>query len=363
MKESVAVVYVHGWLGLGGSSHQARKIKADKIERWSNADIHPYSWEAGSGKDKVSQVSRKVLKKFDEYLKASALVLRHQDPRLKTLIAGLAGLRVSAQLALLGRDFQKAVDNSHAAAIGLQSHLHSLSQQYDRIDLLAHSAGCRVVHTAMRDAAAKGTNVRDIILMGGAIPAYHSWWGVSQNIDGRISNFGTRWDPAQIIYHRWLNALGRSRHGRSIGSPRPSGIGTGINTRLAAVTNYDVTDIIKGVNAHSAFFPKLDTLIEKLGPPQSRKRTRKWQNEFTWTPTPSFGRRRRGIQAEIVQRALTQVLEDKTTLLKPEDVTGVYGKKTRKAVKDFQKLNNLHVDGLVGKKTWEYLVGKAAFFK
>ena len=36
-------------------------------------------------------------------------------------------------------------------------------------------------------------------------------------------------------------------------------------------------------------------------------------------------------------------------------VDGKMGKKTRKAVREFQKANNLHSDGRVGKNTWEVL--------
>lgn len=36
-------------------------------------------------------------------------------------------------------------------------------------------------------------------------------------------------------------------------------------------------------------------------------------------------------------------------------IDGKLGKKTRQAVKDFQKANNLSVDGKVGKKTWAAL--------
>jgi len=37
------------------------------------------------------------------------------------------------------------------------------------------------------------------------------------------------------------------------------------------------------------------------------------------------------------------------------DIDGKLGKKTRRAVRDFQKANNLSVDGKVGKKTWAVL--------
>lgn len=36
-------------------------------------------------------------------------------------------------------------------------------------------------------------------------------------------------------------------------------------------------------------------------------------------------------------------------------IDGKFGRKTRQAVKDFQKANNLSVDGKVGKKTWAAL--------
>jgi len=36
-------------------------------------------------------------------------------------------------------------------------------------------------------------------------------------------------------------------------------------------------------------------------------------------------------------------------------IDGKLGKKTRRAVREFQKANNLSVDGKVGKKTWEAL--------
>ena len=39
----------------------------------------------------------------------------------------------------------------------------------------------------------------------------------------------------------------------------------------------------------------------------------------------------------------------------PGSVDGQMGRKTRQAVRDFQKANNLSVDGKVGKKTWAVL--------
>ncbi len=41
--------------------------------------------------------------------------------------------------------------------------------------------------------------------------------------------------------------------------------------------------------------------------------------------------------------------------LEPGPIDGVMGAKTKKAVRDFQKINNLAVDGIVGVKTWTLL--------
>ena len=41
----------------------------------------------------------------------------------------------------------------------------------------------------------------------------------------------------------------------------------------------------------------------------------------------------------------------------PGTVDGHMGKQTKEAIKTFQKANNLHIDGKVGKKTWELLRG------
>ncbi|EIA21822.1 Spore cortex-lytic enzyme, pre-pro-form, partial [Candidatus Arthromitus sp. SFB-3] len=38
---------------------------------------------------------------------------------------------------------------------------------------------------------------------------------------------------------------------------------------------------------------------------------------------------------------------------KISDITGNFGEQTEKAVRDFQKIFNLKVDGIVGKKTWK----------
>ena len=41
-------------------------------------------------------------------------------------------------------------------------------------------------------------------------------------------------------------------------------------------------------------------------------------------------------------------------------IDGIKGKKTRKAIRDFQKTNGLVADGVVGPKTWELLRGYAS---
>jgi peptidoglycan hydrolase-like protein with peptidoglycan-binding domain len=57
----------------------------------------------------------------------------------------------------------------------------------------------------------------------------------------------------------------------------------------------------------------------------------------------------KGIDVKMIQTAL------KNAGYFQNVVDGKNGKKTRQAVREFQKANNLHVDGKVGGKTWEAL--------
>ncbi|MBI2095104.1 MAG: peptidoglycan-binding protein [Candidatus Omnitrophica bacterium] len=56
-----------------------------------------------------------------------------------------------------------------------------------------------------------------------------------------------------------------------------------------------------------------------------------------------------GVTAKDVQRALVRAGLD------PGPVDGRFGKKTKRAIKDFQKKHNLKADGVVGEKTWALL--------
>ncbi len=56
-----------------------------------------------------------------------------------------------------------------------------------------------------------------------------------------------------------------------------------------------------------------------------------------------------GVSVEDVQRALVNAGLD------PGPVDGKIGKKTKSAIKDFQRRNNLSADGVVGERTWSFL--------
>jgi murein L,D-transpeptidase YcbB/YkuD len=56
-----------------------------------------------------------------------------------------------------------------------------------------------------------------------------------------------------------------------------------------------------------------------------------------------------GVSVEEVQRALAAAGFD------PGPVDGRMGKRTKAAVKEFQRRNNLTADGIVGERTWSYL--------
>ncbi len=59
-----------------------------------------------------------------------------------------------------------------------------------------------------------------------------------------------------------------------------------------------------------------------------------------------------GVSATDLQQALVRAGLD------PGPVDGRIGKKTKAAVKEFQRRNNLTPDGVVGQKTWSLLSGK-----
>ena len=56
-----------------------------------------------------------------------------------------------------------------------------------------------------------------------------------------------------------------------------------------------------------------------------------------------------GVSVEDVQKALVRAGLD------PGPVDGKMGRKTKSAIKAFQRKNNLSADGVVGEKTWSYL--------
>lgn len=73
-------------------------------------------------------------------------------------------------------------------------------------------------------------------------------------------------------------------------------------------------------------------------------------------PSTNFGStsssgmvRVRGVMVSDVQRALSKAGFD------PGPIDGRAGKKTKSAVKAFQRQNNLKADGIVGEKTWTLL--------
>lgn len=57
----------------------------------------------------------------------------------------------------------------------------------------------------------------------------------------------------------------------------------------------------------------------------------------------------KGVTAKAVQRALSDAGYD------PGPIDGRIGKKTKAAIKEFQRRNNLKADGIVGERTWSLL--------
>ena len=60
-----------------------------------------------------------------------------------------------------------------------------------------------------------------------------------------------------------------------------------------------------------------------------------------------------GKDVKFLQKALNLIGSKYQGISKISDITGNFGEQTEKAVRDFQKIFNLKVDGIVGKKTWK----------
>ena len=63
-----------------------------------------------------------------------------------------------------------------------------------------------------------------------------------------------------------------------------------------------------------------------------------------------------GRDVAVIQTSLNQISENYTSIPKISPVDGVFGESTTEAVKEFQRIFNLTVDGIVGKNTWYKLV-------
>ena len=64
-----------------------------------------------------------------------------------------------------------------------------------------------------------------------------------------------------------------------------------------------------------------------------------------------------GKDVETTQRQINRISDNYPAISKIEPVDGVFGPETESAVKSFQRIFNLHADGIVGKSTWYKISG------
>lgn len=331
------VVYVHGFQG-EGEAGRVPPTTLQQVDQWAGAESHAFSWG-----------SRRRSSPF------SAL-----DPTGTLSTPSDFGWAVrQAKSADVSRAFVRALDRLDGS-----------------VDVVAHSLGARVAHTALSSHAAEGLAVRNVYVLGGAMPAAVSWWRVLQNISGSIYCLGTRHDSVLSHYESYLagkfvspSAWGGSRPGRAMGKPAAGGgmHSRGISTRLARIVNVDCTS---SVNGHSGFLERLDALIRQAHQEEESLRAEGqsgWRGEFFWTPPPVAYASRlkvhliRGALTEIYQRALTEPLDGLAPLLTPSQIDGLPGPATDRAVVEFKKRNGLRLGraeerAVVGRETWDALI-------
>ena len=129
---------------------------------------------------------------------------------------------------------------------------------------------------------------------------------------------------------------------------------TGCATTQARKTEYDVTSLQNQVQTLQNEVQAKDQQIQSLQyEVDSLRQQPQSPQEFSYSQKKSYDKsgivRVGGVSVADVQEALTQAGLD------PGPVDGKAGKKTRAAIKEFQKRNGLKADGIVGDRTWALL--------
>lgn len=350
------VVYVHGWQGAfrrkRGFDDDWLGATLGSVGSWSGAAYYRFVW---GDRGKIRSVAPPLDGVYPAASRAS---------RLEYVMSAVLG------------DFGASVHKASSDRVS-RDLVEALSNMDGPTDIVAHSLGTRVVYEALRSDAASELRVRNVYLLGGAMPAALSWWRVLRHLSGKIYCLGSRRDKVlKLYYETYLvgkyvtpREWGTSRPGRAIGHPTggKTHAGQGISTRLGRIVNVDCTT---SVPTHGSFFGKLETLL-----PQAHQKATcepvaglvDWRREFCWSPLPvayatrSNARLIRGALTEIYQRALSEPLDGLSPLLTPSQIDGLPGPATDKAIVEFKKRNGLRLGraaqhAVVGKETWDTLV-------
>ncbi|MEA1926802.1 MAG: DUF726 domain-containing protein [Candidatus Auribacterota bacterium] len=137
-----------------------------------------------------------------------------------------------------------------------------------KVILMGHSLGCRTIKTCLENLSDKRIKVKEVHLLGAALPAGESWARASRAVRGEITNYYSKNDTIlQIPYHaaELLSGLAAPRKedralpAIPVGIPlSPAGL-KGINWSGNKLKNINVSD---SVDRHPGFEENLHHFIK-----------------------------------------------------------------------------------------------------
>jgi len=138
----------------------------------------------------------------------------------------------------------------------------------DKVILMGHSLGCRAIKTCLENLADDEIKVREVHLLGAAVPAGESWTRASRAVRGVITNYYSKNDNIlNIPYHaaELLSGI-RGPKNRDLDFPAiPAGFSVspaglkGISRSGKKIKNIDVSAF---VNRHAGFEENLHRFIK-----------------------------------------------------------------------------------------------------
>ncbi|MFH1039166.1 MAG: DUF726 domain-containing protein [PVC group bacterium] len=138
----------------------------------------------------------------------------------------------------------------------------------EKVILMGHSLGARVIKTCLESLAKGGTEVKKVYLLGAAVPSGESWAGTSRAVLGEIINcYSTNDAVLQIPYHaaELLSGIADTDGGNRAVQKMPAGLLDspaglrGIAKAGKKVANVDVSNF---VDRHNGFEKTLHRFVK-----------------------------------------------------------------------------------------------------